>query len=263
MKYLGSISYVLLTVFGLKVFLGLRQIRVYRRYFVLILLLFLFYDTYDTSQRFLSEDRWMNMARTQLPENMLEMQSAVFENTNVNDVFLSTYELTFALNSLTGRKGLVSRRAHNSPYIDMDQRTADAAIILYGNNDSLRRDLLEKYSVNYLYWDHYWMNSEYSVDPDGQLKGVFDPMLVIDTPAYRQYLDSNGVNYFAQRTWIDPSVKGEDIVTYDLLFILPAKMDWQHPWTDGFDKYLESFWEYEKDGQVISRLYEIVDPTSS
>jgi len=261
LQYFGAISFILLVVFGVKVASNAAQLREYGQYLAIGMILLLAYNTVQASKDMQTKDQWINTAKGELPANIVSMKGWILNNTGINDVFLSDYELSFALNSQTGRKTVASRRSHNSPYIDMDMRTADAAILLYGTNDTLREQLLKKYSVKYLYWDYYWLNLEYSFSPDGRVSNPYDPMIVMDTPHYRQLLDANNISYFKQHTWIDPAMRAEGIPQYDLLFILPRNINWQHPWDDTLDKYLEPVWEYTQDGRAVSRIYRIKDPS--
>ena len=82
-----------------------------------------------------------------------DVQMWVLNNTNINDVFLSNYESSFALFSISGRKTVLFRRTHASPFVDYNKRSADIIVALLGNDTEESLELLRKYHVKYLYID--------------------------------------------------------------------------------------------------------------
>ena len=182
----------------------------------------------------------------------------MISNGDINDVVLTTKELGFTINALSGRKLISVRRAQNDPFIDMDSREIDQAIILYGDNNVVRKSLLEKYSVDYVYWDSFWIKSEYTIDNSGRVISSFDPLFVFDSEENRKRLDKNGVKYILQNTWVDPSLSGEDYNTFDLLLISPENyQSFVTPWNSGLDKYLTEVFRSERGGQVLSKIYKV------
>jgi hypothetical protein len=129
---------------------------------------------------------------------------------------------------------------------------------LYGTDDLVRRNLLEKYSVDYLYWDQYWFQSEYTFDNSGKVVGSFDPLIVFDSEENRRILNKNGVQYFPQHTWVDPALRGDEYRTFDLLLISPSNYrSFVTPWSSGLDKYLTEVWRYDGDGNVLGKVYKV------
>ncbi len=205
-----------------------------------------------------SNGQWYQGARNELPIHIVDASDYFIEHSDVNDVILTTKELGFSINALSGRKLVSVRRAQNDPFVDMDPREIDHAIILYGNNDAMRKALLEKYSIDYLYWDQYWFQSEYTFDSSGQIVGSFDPLIVFDTEANRRSLNKYGIQYVPQHTWVDPALRGDEYRTFDLLLISPQNYrNFATPWTTGLDKYLTEVWRYDGDGQVLSKVYKV------
>jgi hypothetical protein len=205
-----------------------------------------------------SDGRWYESARTELPENIVDAANYFIENSDVNDVILTAKELGFSINALSGRKLLSVRRAQNDPFIDMDPREIDHAIILYGKSNSVRKALLEKYSIDYLYWDQSWFQREYIFDNEGRVIGIFDPLFAFDSEENRKILDDNGVKYIVQNTWVDPALRGEDYQTFDLLLISPENyQSFGAPWTPGLNNYLTEVQRYEHEGQVLSKIYKV------
>ncbi len=229
----------------------------YGKYLILVLvILLLFFQNVDLSKN-IEDNRWHDAGKPPISEDFQEMQTWVLGNTDVNDVFLSTNELSFALNALTGRKLVISRRSHNSAFLDIDQREADAAIMLYGNDDSKRPELLRKYNVKYLYWNYYWIQSDYRIDESGRIISWFDPIILKDNPSYRAYLEKHGIRYLPQNTWLDPAMRSEYHRKLDLLFIVPEYRAFSQPWSEDLDEYLEPVWMYENNGQIIAKIYRI------
>ncbi len=192
-----------------------------------------------------------------IPKNMISMKEYILNNTNINDVFLSSKELSFALNGLTGRKVMVNRWAQqNNPYEDFSKRDMDAAIILYGNNTTLRKELIKKYNIKYVFWDYYWIPSEYS-ESNGRIF-PYDPLVAFDNKENEEYLSNNGVKYNKLHWWVDPSLHNTQ--QFDLLFISPLNYRSPYsPWDSNLNEFLKPVWWYEKDGKNISIIYKVVE----
>ena len=205
-----------------------------------------------------SDGQWYQGDINELPVYIVDASDYFIANSEVNDVILTTKELGFSINALSGRKLISVRRAQNDPFIDMDPRELDHAIILYGNNDVVRNSLLEKYSIDYLYWDSFWIQSEYTIDKDGQVVGSFDPLFVFDSEENRKILDKNGVKYIPQNTWVDPALRGEEYRTFDLLLISPQNYrSFTTPWVAGLDRYLTEVWRYDEANEVLGKIYKV------
>lgn len=224
---------------------------------VLIILITVSVYYIDFNQK-IQNDTWIKTGKTVLSEDLLSAQNWVMNNTSVNDVFLSTKEVSFGLNGLTGRKVMTSRRAQNSPFINIEQIEADSAVILYGNDSSKRAELLKKYNVSYLYWSRYWIQSEFSFNEKGEIAGAFDPILIKDIKDYRDYLSRYNVTFVTANTWIDPSVKGPHIKKYDLIIVSPANYrSFENPWNADLENYLDEVWSYEKENITYVKIYKI------
>lgn len=112
----------------------------------------------STSMARVPGDRWMQhgMQLDESTKALLGLGDWARANTDVDAVFLASHEESgFALNVLSGRKQVIVRRTHASPFVDADRRSADAALILYGNDNATRQALLKKYNVQYYYEDGY------------------------------------------------------------------------------------------------------------
>jgi hypothetical protein len=187
------------------------------------------------------------------------MQDFIMENTEINDVFLSNNELSFMLSGLTGRKLVVTRRAQNSPFLDFDQRQADAAVIFYGVNNEKREELLKKHSIKYLYWNYKWIETEYYFNKETmKIEMAFDPLTVMDKPEWRDYFDTYGVPYKITNDWLDPAAVGEGYEKLDLLRVLPLYKSFVQPWELNLTvNNLEEVWRYEENGTIMANIYKV------
>jgi len=175
-------------------------------------------------------ESWLSLARN---EKVLHRKRAnwIKKNTNINDVFLSNNELSFAINALTGRKIITTRRTHANPFVNINERQADAGIMLYGTNESQVERLLDKYEVEYLYFHSDW-----------QEVSKLDPLLVPST--YKDYLDKGGVEFKQVKSKLDPGKRG--VPKYKRLkIVVPDKIFRNKPIMNFFEPI------YKQNGIVI------------
>lgn len=205
-----------------------------------------------------ASDRWYSAGKNELPPYLVSVQDYLVKNTDVYDTILTTKEVGFAVNALSGRKLVLTRRAHNDPFFDMEPRDLDAAIMLYGNDSQKTRELLQKYEVKYVYWDSYWIQSEYIFDNEGKLTSWYDPIMLFRTDEKEEVLKQYNVSYFVQNTWIDPSVRGDDVKKYDLIFVSPQNYrSYDKPWSEVLDQFLTEIWSYPQGETTLARLYRV------
>jgi hypothetical protein len=160
----------------------------------------------------INADKWINYGRELTPDMqvMFDTEAWMLANTNNNDVFLGNDESSFALNAMTGRKLVIARRTHASYYVDVEDRYADAVVMLYGNDLDTVKQLVRKYGVTYFYLDSFLMNY---------------PLIV--NLKYQHYLDQNGINYTIQDVRLDPA--SADSKLFRSLVVLPEQprlLDW-------------------------------------
>ncbi|MBN2052404.1 hypothetical protein JW756_02790 [Candidatus Woesearchaeota archaeon] len=231
----------------------------YKQYVLMAAILLVLILSIVQFTNYIKTDKWINSGRSSLSPNLAEMQKWVLQNTDVNDVFLSSNELSFALNGLTGRKEVTGRRAHNSLFLDTDKNQLAAAIMLYGNDSAERKKLLKDYNVKYLYWDYYWIQSEYNFDNNGKLTSWYDPLSVRDTQYYQEQIMKYNLTNFRYHTWLDPAVKGPLMKQEDIIFILPNQFVINHPWHPDLDNYLQEVWNFSQNNMAVSKIYRIVN----
>ena len=224
-----------------------------------LLFLILFINTGYTFVNYINNDKWAKVGKYPMSKVYISLQNYLLKNTNVNDVILSTKELSFAINAISGRKVLVNRWAQqNNPYMNLPQRDMDAAVILYGNDTKKKLELIKKYNISYLYWDYYWFNSEFYFDRNGRLVGMFDPLMTYDTNKNREYLDRYVVKYIPMYFWVDPSARYDNVRKFHILIISPQNYyNFTNPWKQDLNKYLVEVWNYTYNGHKIAVLYKI------
>lgn len=188
-------------------------------------------------------DQWVSYGRTDRAQVYKEIQSWIIENTNDSDIFLSHEELSFAVNGLTARKVMISRRTHFSPYLDIDKRIADADVILYGNNSQLTSQLIKEYGVTYLYWDVNWLDFAKRESS-------------LTSPKYEKYLSDNGVYFQKGLAYLDPAWY-ENQPKYEVLAVFPRSEDPYKPWSDTLDSHLELVKTFYMQGQEYAKIYKI------
>jgi len=204
-----------------------------------------------------SSDPAMLEARQPAHPFYAAFETYVTQNTHHDDIVLSTNELSFAWSALTGRKTVVTRRAHSDPYMDMDARNRDAALILYGNDDAARRRLLRQYGVRYLLWTAQWEDSEYRKDPAGRAVYV-DPLFWFQDRATDSLLAAAGVKLDHVHGWVDPAMRGPDFPRFDLSLVSRANYTRRsRPWSEMLDPYLEPVWSYPMAGDTLGTLYRV------
>jgi hypothetical protein len=181
------------------------------------------------------------------------------EHTTANDTILTTKELGFALNAVSGNKLISGRWAHNgSPYTDLSQRDIDLAIILYGNDEKKRDSLIKKYNVSYLFWSNYWINSEYMINKQGKIVNTFDPLIAFNTPLYRNQLIANEIAFSQRIYWLDPSVRKVNVKKFDTIVVGANNYrSFRSPWHKGLNKRLTKVWNIGVKGRETAALYRI------
>ena len=253
------VSDILLSLYALKYvgsLLKLNKSSVKKGIFYSILILFIFINVIYSFSDYIQNDSWIKNAKNPIPSYYTSLQSYLLKNTNINDVILSTKELSFAVNALTGRKLVVNRWAHYAnPYIYLSQRDIDAAVILYGNDTDDKSKLIHGYNVSYFFWGYDWQNSEFQMSND-TIIAMYDPMIAFDKQKYKEELLYNNVSFSEMNWWVDPAL--HNVPKFDLVIISPKNYyNETHPWSPNLDKYLVKVWHYDYKGQEIAALYKI------
>ena len=178
---------------------------------------------------FTSNDEWVQYGQSLDTQTQAFFNLADYISNNVNidnSVFISPHgETAFALNAVTGAKVLHMRRTHANPFVDINKRIADTAVILYGNNSEVRKELIEKYNVKYLVMDDYsymGMSNCYNnwdlFDLEENADSSYN-CLRVSSLEYRDYLEENGLEVKEVNARLDPSQI--NVPKFDLLIIKP------------------------------------------
>jgi hypothetical protein len=203
------------------------------------------------------DDEQMLSARDPHPEQFVELASWAAANTRPDDVLLSTNELSFAWAALTGRKTLVSRRAQNDAFLDLDTRNADAAVILYGHDDRLRHDRLARWKVRWVLWTTDWVDGEYF--RRGNMEPVtIDPLCWFSDSTRDRSVASAGLSLTHVNTWVDPAMQAADIPRFDMTQVTAANYTRpERPWSTALDTLLVEAWHYDEDGHRLATVYRV------
>ena len=199
-----SVSFILFFVYGLIMLFSLAdkylQDKSSKAKFVLVAiilipLLIIKIQDFDS-------DRWVNYGRNldPLTKAWLDAGEWIQKNTDKNTVFLAYDESCFAMNGVSGRKCVAVRRTHANYFVDVEQRYADAIIMLYGKNETTSNNLIQRYNVSYVLIDPYLLQSYWKI-----------------MPKFEDYLKENGIEYKKGKDRLDPAVA--DAKQFDLLIV--------------------------------------------
>lgn len=138
-----------------------------------------------------NDNPWVTSGRMTNPsmDAWWKLGDWIQKNTDINDVFIAFDETCFAINGVSGRKCLMTRRTHSNYFVDVEIREADLVVALFGNSTEKTKEILKKYDIKYF---------------------LADPMLVQSyqkvLPKYEEYLIQNGVKFQKVVDRLDPSL---------------------------------------------------------
>jgi hypothetical protein len=197
-------------------------------YIALILVIALFGFRYASVYSGYLDSQWTKLGYSE--DNGIKLQYLVGNEiksiTNVNDVILTSHEeVGYAINALTGRKVMILRRTHANPFVDINRRVADAAVIMYGNNTELRSKLLNEYNIKFFYSDPYalqnyrecmqlWDNLENFQYADQSYA------CMRTDPKYETYLKENGID--TKKVFVRLDIASNTAPRYNMLAIKPS-----------------------------------------
>ena len=219
---------------------------------VLLIIAYLGYSDYWKAR---SATTFEQMALTGLQAPYIDLQTWIRGSTNVDDVFLTTNEDAFMMNALTGRKTVSYRRTHASPYVDVNARMADDAVMVYGTNGAQTGALLKKYDVKYLLWTDRWVLNEFQFDSSGKLTGFFDPLTVPANQSNAAYWTANGVKFMEYTFPMDPAPRS-GVPTYDQLIAIPYNVS-SEPLSPVIYNSFQLVKTISYNGQDVFRIYQI------
>ncbi len=224
--------------------------------FLILILLSIYFSTVLS----VTNDFWYGVGKNSISSDKTELAEFIINNSEVNDVILTTKNIGFVLNSLTGRKLVTSKRAQGDPFENMDVRDLDQAIILYSDNQDLRKELIKKYNIKYFYWNVNWKTSEFNFK-DNKIVSKNEPLLAFDSVEKRKYLDENEIKYFVYNDYVDSFLQGENHPKFDLIVVSPENYykNSSFIWNSKFNELLNPVWSYkDRNGQELAILFEVI-----
>lgn len=252
-------SILLLELYGIYAIFNLLKLSMRTTWFTVFILgmVFLIHGYMSFSGQ--TKSKWYQRGLQPTNPIFTSVGEYIREHSTVEDVILTTKELGFAINSVSGNKLVTGRWAQNgSPYTDLSQRDVDTSRILYGKNDEIRRDLLKKYNVKYVFWSNYWVPSEFTFNRKGKVVGIYDPLIAFDKPIYRHQLEREKIYFLKTRFWLDPSARKKTIRQYDILITSPQNYRRaSKPWTRDLDGLLKKVWNYRVGDHEAAALYKV------
>ncbi|MEM3877730.1 MAG: hypothetical protein QXW07_04475 [Candidatus Woesearchaeota archaeon] len=184
----------------------------------------------NLNQSLKSQSNTLAMAQlSDLQKGQLEMAYYVRSVVLNNETILTPHEETsFAINALTGKKVVFMRRTHASPFVNFDQRAADAAVIMYGNNSALKMELIKKYNVRYFYYDYFTITNSKSClqmwenfSNPAYWELSYSCMRVL--PQYEEYLKENGIE--TKKVYARLDIAFQDAPRTELVIIKPGPIN--------------------------------------
>ena len=199
-----GISFILLL---LRKYTGWSSVKKYSTLIVTVVVILLFLFSFDRRMETLDNDRWYEYGTTLNPqiEAYYQLGDWLRKNVGEDEVILAGDETSFMLNGISGKKVVSSRRTHVSYYVNIEQRVSDTAVMFYGNNNELRKELIEKYNIKYMYYDFYLQSQPMRTTVDN-----------------KEYLESNGVQVIPVKERLD--IAYADAKVFDLVLIPPQNI---------------------------------------
>lgn len=199
------------------------------KYFIVgVVILLLFYY----SVKSYNENPWIKAGREQ--NNAMDAWWGagdwIQKNTEINDVFLAFDESCFAMNAVSGRKCVITRRTHANYFVNIEDRMADAVVALFGSNESQTEEIIKKYNISYF---------------------LVDPMLISGyqrvLPEYESYLLRNSVKFVKVVDRLDPSLN--EAKKFDVLAVQFQNLT--------INKFLEPAIEFKVDGSPYLQIFKV------
>lgn len=259
---LGFVIYFLFYYFRKKINYNVKKI------IILLLIIIFSYSTISASYDRVTNDKFWKQAKNDIPPNYIGLQDW-YENNDIDasdTILISTNELSFAVFGFTGTKLLTGRHSHFFHTTDFQKIWMDAAILFYGNDSENRKDILTYYNdlakskgkKLYLYWDYYWINSEWHIQNEQAYP--FDPLRFEYSKQRENTLKNNNISYIVRKNVnFEPSARPDHKATkLDVIYISPQNYrNQEKPWNKDLDKYLTEVWNFTQNNVVYARLYEI------
>jgi len=173
-------------------------------------------------------NKWTQIGFTESPQvDTFQKVGDWLKENDPDAVVLSLHpESSFALFGVSGIKQVTSRRTHANLFVDINERNADAAIMLFSNNTEVVKELIEKYDVSYIFIESYGIQAQqqcFNYKDQMELEGYGD----LGMNCYitdNNYLDSvkeAGLDYRKVLARLDPAEA--DGPRIELISIIPSQ----------------------------------------
>jgi hypothetical protein len=186
------------------------------------------YETYTS-------DRWVQhgMELGAVGELTYDLGNFLKEDLKDNETVLANDETSFAIVAISGKRVVTSRRSHTSYFVDVDERIADAAVMMYSDDVDIVKELLEEYNVRYFYVDYYLFRS-----------------YMLTRPQFSDYLEENGVGFEERYVKLDPAQPDDVAYKQNMLIIYPQEFG-------AISTLVEDFKVYNVGNETYSVLYKV------
>ncbi|PIN80534.1 hypothetical protein COV16_00760 [Candidatus Woesearchaeota archaeon CG10_big_fil_rev_8_21_14_0_10_34_8] len=163
-------------------------------------------------------------------------------------------DMGFFFNAMTSMPVMATRITHGSAFVDHNKRTADMAVLLYGDNKTKTDELLEKYNVGYFFLEtgniefrKYCLDNWDETKKSGKNDKTTKAYWCIQTdPVYEDYIESYGVE--TASAYVRLAAGDKDVPLKKILAVKPGIMSLN----------IEKIYEYvDEEGNVILELYTI------
>ena len=177
-----------------------------------------------------------------------------------NEVTLTLHpDVGFFFNAMTGKNVMLSRITHATPFVDHNQRAADMAVVLYGNNSAKAKEIINEYHLAYFFSEVENVQFKYTcldrwnetVNGTKRDKTTAAYWCLQTDPKYRSYLSQYGIETATASVRLAAGDK--DVPLTKVLVIKPKEVKIN----------VQQLYEYKgSNGATILELYRIVGPSS-
>lgn len=177
-----------------------------------------------------------------------------------NEVTLVLHpDIGFFFNAMTGKNVMLTRVTHATPFVDHNQRAADMAVLLYGNDSQKAKEIIEEYHLAYFFSEveniqfrqlclKQWNETKYGINKD---KTVSAYWCIETDPQYKEYLEQYGIETATAPVRLASG--DSDVPLIKVLVVKPGKLNLN----------MQEVYSYEGNtGKTILKLYKIIGPSA-
>ncbi len=255
-------EYCLLPVIRKKQFLEQKR-RIFGLCAVILLLLWIGASFYFMMQEYVQSERYgyavtkdVRIEAYRDMRSFIESQHLIAEN----EVTLTLHsDIGFFFNAMTAKNVMLSRITHATPFVDHNQRAADMAVVLYGNDSKKAKEIIEEYHLAYFFSEVENIPFKYAcldrwnetVNGTKKDKTTAAYWCLQTDPKYKDYLAQYGIETATASVRLAAGDK--DVPLTKILVIKPEQVKLN----------VEDVYEYKDEtGGTVLKLYRIVGPSS-